>query len=50
MKTASQANISTDIIPAQQMSKIGMELLMKAALCAATVALFAGVLAALVGA
>ena len=50
MKTATEASTSTDTIPAQQMSKIGMELLMKAVLCAATMALLAGALAALVGA
>ena len=50
MKTATETSTSTEMIPAQQMSKIGVELLMKAFVCAATVALLAGALAALVGA
>ena len=47
MKTGTESN--NQMIPAQQMSRIGAELLMKAAACAAMMALIAGMLAALIG-
>ena len=50
MKAATESNPQTDVLPSQQMSRLGMELVMKATLCAAMVALVAGMLAALLGA
>jgi hypothetical protein len=50
VKTGNENSTSTEIMPAQQMSRLGVELLMKAALCAAMVALVAGMLAVLIGA
>ena len=49
MKNAPESSVSASIMPAQQMSRIGAELVMKAMLCAGMVALIAGMLAALIG-
>jgi hypothetical protein len=47
-KTSPQAALSEAVLD-QRMGKLGAELLMKAALCAATMALIAGMVAAVIG-
>ena len=42
-------NGSVELLPRERMGKLGVELVMKAALCAATVALVAGMVAVLFG-
>jgi hypothetical protein len=49
MKPASKSAPQVALLD-QRMGRLGMELLMKAGLCAATMAVVAGMLAALVGA
>ena len=49
MRTDTETNQEAELMPAEQMSRIGFELVMKATLCAAMVALIAGMFAVLIG-
>ena len=49
MKADNESSPEAELMPAEQMSRIGVELVMKATLCAATIALIAGMVAALIG-